>query len=297
MIDEDLPDDVLAFIEEGSLIPVLGPELLQIQVDGTHLYRHIAEGLAQRYNLPAPQTGYGELDDVVRAYLKGDRRDVSALYRPIWDILSKSSGIATPPALLHRSAAARRSAARRAARTDQGAERRWACHRHRSELMGLLASARPRTRERDQSLADAALCPRPVRGAVHSWRTDSGRGHRIAQRFRQSRRKRHGEESRGPAFSPDMSMMASASDDETIILWALPSGVQLGPPLSVHGDAVRDLAFSADGKWLVSAGLDKQVVLWSLEQLRNEGAVGEFDDRQSLELLCSKLAGNIARDT
>ncbi len=102
MIDEDLWDDVLAFIEEGSLIPVLGPELLQIQVDGksTHLYRYIAEALAQRYNLPAPQTRYGELDDVVRAYLKGDQRDVSALYRPIWDILSKSSGIATPPALL-----------------------------------------------------------------------------------------------------------------------------------------------------------------------------------------------------
>ena len=92
-------------------------------------------------------------------------------------------------------------------------------------------------------------------------------------------------------------MMASASDDETIILWALPSGVQLGPPLPVHGDPVRDLAFCADDKRLVSAGLDKQVVLWSLEQLRNEGAVGEFDDRQSLELLCSKLAENIARDT
>ena len=102
VIDEDCWDDILAFIEEGSLVPVLGPELLQIQVNGgnTHLYRYVADCLAQRYKLPAPTTPFCELEDIVRAYLAGDQRDVSALYRPIWDIVTKASDIAIPPALL-----------------------------------------------------------------------------------------------------------------------------------------------------------------------------------------------------
>ncbi len=102
VVDEDCWDDILAFIEEDSLVPVLGPELLQIQVNGanTHLYRYVADCLAQRYKLPAPTTPFGELEDIVRAYLAGDQRDVAALYRPIWDILSKASDVAIPPALL-----------------------------------------------------------------------------------------------------------------------------------------------------------------------------------------------------
>lgn len=102
VIDEDCWDDILAFVEEDSLIPVLGPELLQIKVNGadTHLYRYVADCIAQRYKLRAPTTPYGELEDVVHAYLSGDQRDVSALYRPIWDLLTKATDVATPTALL-----------------------------------------------------------------------------------------------------------------------------------------------------------------------------------------------------
>ena len=102
VIDEDCWDDILAFIEEDSLIPVLGPELLQIKANGadTHLYRYVADCIAQRYRLPAPTTPYGELEDVVQAYLAGDQRDVSALYRPIWDLLTKATDVAPPTALL-----------------------------------------------------------------------------------------------------------------------------------------------------------------------------------------------------
>lgn len=89
-VDEDLWDDVLAYIEEGSLVPVLGPDLLLVEHEGGRisLYQLIAEHLAKRYGLDVSPTQAATLDHIARAYLKRDpRATVSDLYRPIRDFL------------------------------------------------------------------------------------------------------------------------------------------------------------------------------------------------------------------
>lgn len=70
--DEDAWDDLLNYIEEHRVIPIIGPELLRVQTDGglRPLYAWLAEKLAARLSvdtsaLPQPLT----LNDVVCDYL------------------------------------------------------------------------------------------------------------------------------------------------------------------------------------------------------------------------------------
>ncbi|MFN6460695.1 MAG: eIF2A-related protein [Nostoc sp. DedVER02] len=64
-------------------------------------------------------------------------------------------------------------------------------------------------------------------------------------------------------FSPDRSLIASASADTTIKLW-LPDG-SLFKTLSGHEDVVNSVSFSPDGQIVASASQDKTVKLWSRE--------------------------------
>ncbi|MEH1868679.1 MAG: hypothetical protein V7K69_27290 [Nostoc sp.] len=64
-------------------------------------------------------------------------------------------------------------------------------------------------------------------------------------------------------FSPDRSLIASASADTTIKLW-LPDG-SLFKTLSGHEDVVNSVSFSPDGQIIASASQDKTVKLWSRE--------------------------------
>jgi hypothetical protein len=92
---EDFWDDLLALVEDGRVIPVVGRELLTIQDDrGTvPLYRAVAERLLAKYqrsDAAPPQSvvlrdGH-ELHDAVSA-LVADGKRVKDLYRPINDIL------------------------------------------------------------------------------------------------------------------------------------------------------------------------------------------------------------------
>ncbi|MFN6485499.1 MULTISPECIES: eIF2A-related protein [unclassified Nostoc] len=64
-------------------------------------------------------------------------------------------------------------------------------------------------------------------------------------------------------FSPDRSLIASASADTTIKLWH-PDG-SLVKTLSGHQDVVNSVSFSPDGQIVASASQDKTVKLWSRE--------------------------------
>ncbi len=83
-LDEDAWDDLLSFIEERRVIPIVGPELLQVATDrGPRLlYDWLAEKLAARLNvdvaaLPQPYT----LNDVVCWFLAARGRREEAYVR------------------------------------------------------------------------------------------------------------------------------------------------------------------------------------------------------------------------
>ena len=98
----DFWEDLLAFVEEKHVIPVVGPELCTIVVDGQELplYRVLAERLLAKYGLSAtPVAGIEpasnndiilragfELNDAVSALLQRGRH-LSSLYRPIHDLM------------------------------------------------------------------------------------------------------------------------------------------------------------------------------------------------------------------
>ena len=99
-LDDDAWDDLLSFIEERRVIPIVGPELLQIPTDrGPRLlYDWLAEKLAVRLNvdvrqLPQPYT----LNDVVCWFLSARGRREEAYVR-LRGIL-KDANLVAPTAL------------------------------------------------------------------------------------------------------------------------------------------------------------------------------------------------------
>ena len=65
------------------------------------------------------------------------------------------------------------------------------------------------------------------------------------------------------AFSPDGRLLASASYDNTVILWKMPDGSPV--KTLTHNDRIRAVAFSPDGKTLAAGGNDKNLYLWNVE--------------------------------
>ncbi|MEP7305147.1 MAG: toll/interleukin-1 receptor domain-containing protein [Acidobacteriota bacterium] len=92
-------DDLLAFIEEGRVIPVVGAELLTIQPEGlpaVPLYRAVADRLLTLHKLNSlPQEHYG-LYEAVSAVAAERRVRMKDLYRQIHDILKKLLAEQTP---------------------------------------------------------------------------------------------------------------------------------------------------------------------------------------------------------
>jgi hypothetical protein len=87
---EDFWDDLLAFVEQGRVIPVIGPELLTIAGDAgpAPLYRVVADRLLARYGVRGlAQEDYGLYEAVAAIAASGKR--VRDLYRPVHDILQK----------------------------------------------------------------------------------------------------------------------------------------------------------------------------------------------------------------
>ena len=73
------------------------------------------------------------------------------------------------------------------------------------------------------------------------------------------------------AFAPDGHTLATASDDQTVLLWDLTDPARprrLGDPLTGHTDAVYAVAFAPDGHTLATASGDRTVLLWDLSGIQ-----------------------------
>ena len=87
---EEFWDDLLAFIEEGRVIPVVGAELLTIQQEGSPavpLYPGVADRLLTLHKVNSPPQEHYGLYEAVSA-VAGERRvRMKDLYRQIYEIL------------------------------------------------------------------------------------------------------------------------------------------------------------------------------------------------------------------
>src|SRR5207342_1492085 len=69
------------------------------------------------------------------------------------------------------------------------------------------------------------------------------------------------------AFAPDGHTLATASNDQTVLLWDVTDPTRprrLGDPLPGHTVAVSAVAFAPDGHTLATASNDQTVLLWDV---------------------------------
>jgi WD40 repeat protein len=69
---------------------------------------------------------------------------------------------------------------------------------------------------------------------------------------------------RDVAITPDGKFAVSCSDDRTLSLWDLQTGIELAT-LVGHDDWVMTVAITPDGKWVVSGSGDRTLKIWDLD--------------------------------
>ncbi len=82
-MNENFPwDDLLDYIQDGKVVPVVGDELIQADYEGRRvsLQRVLAERLAEREKLVVEWTPHSELNDAVCVYLANPQARLVGLY-------------------------------------------------------------------------------------------------------------------------------------------------------------------------------------------------------------------------
>ncbi|MBF0446669.1 MAG: caspase family protein [Magnetococcales bacterium] len=93
------------------------------------------------------------------------------------------------------------------------------------------------------------------KGPIQLWTADG---------VKQSRLSLHQQTVNGLSFSPNGVYLASAGEDENLILWSVSQG-QLVKKFEGHQKGVNGVVFSADGRLLSSASKDQTVRFWQQE--------------------------------
>jgi WD40 repeat protein len=83
---------------------------------------------------------------------------------------------------------------------------------------------------------------------------------------------------RDVAITPDDKFAISCSDDRTLGLWDMQTGIELAT-LVGHDDWVMTVAITPEGKWAVSGSGDRTLKVWDLES----GEIASFTDDRELE--------------
>jgi hypothetical protein len=91
--DDELWDDLLGYIEDRNVIPIVGPCCYQIESDGRRMTveRYVAEQLAAKYHLHFDDPTKITLNEVMVQYLRQPGSDRQRPYRAIKEIVEKAA--------------------------------------------------------------------------------------------------------------------------------------------------------------------------------------------------------------
>lgn len=92
--EESLWDDLLHYIEKRRVIPIVGPDLLNVEVDGTRILldRYIAKHLVRKLSLPANLLSAEPSLNEVACHLLGRYKErFQRLYTTVNEIVLQSS--------------------------------------------------------------------------------------------------------------------------------------------------------------------------------------------------------------
>ncbi|CAE6445523.1 unnamed protein product, partial [Rhizoctonia solani] len=67
------------------------------------------------------------------------------------------------------------------------------------------------------------------------------------------------------SYSPNGALIASGSDDNTIMVWDAYTGSKVLDPLVGHSDAITSVHFSPDSTGLVSGSNEKTIRIWNVQ--------------------------------